>query len=92
VEKALFQASRRARGSAGLVLASRAPSLGPGSRLLDGPLETYLDERALERQPPDVQRFLLDTAILERFTPQIAATVSGQPHARETIEECSCRS
>jgi len=38
------------------------------------------------RQPEDVQRFLLDTAVLERFTPALAEAVNGRPGAALVIQ------
>ena len=43
----------------------------------------YLAEEVLGRLPADTQRFLLDTSVLERFTPAHAAAVSGRPDARD---------
>lgn len=43
----------------------------------------YLAEEVLSRQPADVQEFLLDTAVLGRFSPDLAAAVSGRRDADE---------
>jgi LuxR family maltose regulon positive regulatory protein len=37
----------------------------------------YLAEEVLERQPDDVRRFLLDTAVLDRFTGALCDAVTG---------------
>lgn len=47
----------------------------------------YLLEEALERQPPALQQFLLDTSILRRFNPDTCAAVTGDPQAREVLKE-----
>jgi DNA-binding SARP family transcriptional activator len=70
---------------AGLLLATRSgagggPALGAGGAHFD-----YLAEEVLGRLPADVQRFLLDTSVLERFTAAHAAAVSGRADAREVI-------
>jgi LuxR family maltose regulon positive regulatory protein len=38
----------------------------------------YLMEEVLLRQPPDIQRFLLQTSILDRLTPALCDTVTGR--------------
>ncbi|HEU5315879.1 MAG TPA: LuxR C-terminal-related transcriptional regulator [Chloroflexota bacterium] len=38
----------------------------------------YLLEEVLERQPPDVQRFLLETSILERLSVELCAAVTAR--------------
>ena len=45
----------------------------------------YLAEEVLAREPPEVRDFLLATAVLERFTPELAQAVWGRPGAREII-------
>ena len=47
----------------------------------------YLLEEALERQSPELQQFLLDTSILRRFTPDTCGAVTGDPRAREKLQE-----
>jgi len=42
----------------------------------------YLLEEALERQTPELQRFLLDTSTLRRFNPDTCVAVTGDPRAR----------
>jgi DNA-binding SARP family transcriptional activator len=68
---------------AGLLLATR--SGGGGGRMADHAHFDYLAEEVLGGLPPDIQRFLLDTSVLERFTPAHAAAVSGRADAREVI-------
>lgn len=47
----------------------------------------YLIEEALERQPPDVQQFLLETSILGRFSRESCAAVTGLPDAAARLAE-----
>ncbi len=47
----------------------------------------YLLEEALERQTPELQRFLLDTSILRRFNPDTCVAVTGNPRARDQLRE-----
>ena len=70
---------------AGLILAAQAaqegvlePGAGEGDHLFD-----YMAEEVFEAQDADLQRFLLDTAVLERFTTDLAAATSGRPDAAE---------
>src|SRR5262249_25638631 len=42
-------------------------------------------------QPDDVQRFLLETAVLDRFTPALAAAVTGRADARRAIATLRAR-
>ena len=35
----------------------------------------------LGRQPPELQRFLLESSVLDRFTPEVLAAVTGRPDA-----------
>ncbi len=72
---------------AGLLLATRS---GPGSArpqqiATAGPHFDYLAEEVLSGLPGDVQRFLLDTSVLERFTSALAAVVAERPDAREVM-------
>jgi LuxR family maltose regulon positive regulatory protein len=41
----------------------------------------YLVEEALDKQSEQVQRFLLDTSVLERFTPETCVAVTQNPEA-----------
>jgi DNA-binding SARP family transcriptional activator len=56
--------------------------LGPGDRHVD-----YLAEVVLGRQPRELKSFLEDTSVLERFTPDLAAIVSGRSDARRFIAQ-----
>ncbi len=47
----------------------------------------YLLEEALERQTPELQRFLLDTSVLRRFNPDTCVAVTGDPKARDRLRE-----
>jgi len=71
---------RRTEGwPAGLILG--AQSGGEDGLGHDRPQFDYLAEEVLARLPRDVQEFLLDTAVLGRFTPELAAAVSGRTDA-----------
>jgi LuxR family maltose regulon positive regulatory protein len=69
---------------AGLLLATRSGG-GAGARVAGGAHFDYLAEEVLGGLPADTQRFLLDTSVLERFTPAHAAAVSGRADARDVI-------
>ena len=74
---------------AGLLLATRS---GLGSGLppqvaTAGPHFDYLADEVLAGLPADLQRFLLETAVLERFTPALAAAVSDRPDAPDVIRD-----
>ena len=70
---------------AGLILGARA---GPEttSALPGQDLFAFLAQEVLARQPEDVQRFLLDTCVFERFTPALAEAVNGRPDATLVIQ------
>ena len=70
---------------AGLLLATRSAGGGAGARVAGGAHFDYLAEEVLGGLPADTQRFLLDTSVLERFTPAHAAAVSGRADARDVI-------
>jgi LuxR family maltose regulon positive regulatory protein len=46
----------------------------------------YLLEEVLDRQEPDVQRFLLRTSIVDVLTPDLAALLSGDDMARDRLD------
>ena len=88
-EQTARELSDRAEGwISGLILAA-------GSRHRDGPEPPaghedafdYLAEEVLAGQPAPVRAFLLDSSVLERFTPDIAAAVTGQPAARAVLAD-----
>ena len=72
---------------AGLLLATRSSAgTGPPQEVVTiGPHFDYLAEEVLAGLPSDLQRFLLDTSVLERFTPALAAAVSERADAAELI-------
>ena len=67
--------------AAGLILA--AQSGDTSSAGLSAAQFDYLAEEVLARQPPEVQEFLLDTSMLGRFSPELAAAVSGRADAAD---------
>lgn len=79
---------RRTEGwPAGLLLAARSDGLAlDPDRLGDrGPHVEYLAEEVLARQSSQTQAFMLETCVLERFTPALAAALTGRTDARRTI-------
>jgi LuxR family maltose regulon positive regulatory protein len=46
----------------------------------------YLAEEVLERQPDDVRRFLLDTALMDRFTGDLCDAVTGRRDGKAMLE------
>ncbi|MEW6582133.1 MAG: hypothetical protein AB1416_05160, partial [Actinomycetota bacterium] len=76
----------------GVVLAAQAggtlpdPGSDAAAHLFD-----YLAEEAFLSQPGVLRDFLLATAVLERFTPEVAAAVTGSDDARAVIEEIEAR-
>ncbi|MCC7450747.1 MAG: helix-turn-helix transcriptional regulator, partial [Anaerolineae bacterium] len=47
----------------------------------------YLGEELLDRQPESMQRFLMQTSILERFSGELCVAVTGQPNAQAILGE-----
>jgi LuxR family maltose regulon positive regulatory protein len=47
----------------------------------------YLLEEVLDRQSPDVQRFLLQTSILERLCAPLCDAVTGRPDSQPLLEQ-----
>jgi len=76
---------RRTEGwVAGLLLAARA---GPGAPARGGEdVFDFLAQEVLARQPDEVQRFLVDTAVFDRFTPALAEAVNGRAGAALVIQ------
>jgi LuxR family maltose regulon positive regulatory protein len=51
-----------------------------------GEIASYLSSEVLERQPPDVQEFLLTTSVLCRLTPASCMAVTGRDDAGELLQ------
>ncbi|GIE47157.1 transcriptional regulator [Amorphoplanes nipponensis] len=51
----------------------------------------YLTDEVLRVQPPDVQNFLLETSVLDTFTPELAEAVTGRADARRLLEHLQRR-
>lgn len=51
----------------------------------------YLAEEVLQRQPQDVQAFLMETSILERLTGPLCDAVTGRADSRRMLEELENR-
>lgn len=47
----------------------------------------YLAEEVLQRQPPEVQHFLLQTSLLSRLSAGLCEAVTGQNNAQKMLEE-----
>jgi LuxR family maltose regulon positive regulatory protein len=73
----LLALSMSGRGDASGVVESLA---GSHRYILD-----YLVEEVFDRQPPEVQRFLLETAILERFTAALCDRVTERDDAHQML-------
>ncbi len=69
----------------GLLLATR-PETGDLADPGETPHFDYLAEEVFGSLPEHQQHFLTDTAMLERFTPELAAHVTGRDDARELID------
>jgi DNA-binding SARP family transcriptional activator len=86
---------RRLEGwPAGLALAAQALAAGaaPGEEPLPPErLFAFLAEEVYERQPPELGLFLLATSVPDRFTADVAATVSGRDDAARLIAEVERR-
>ncbi len=77
---------RRTEGwVAGLILAARVGPETP-SALAGQDVFQFLAQEVLARQPEDVQRFLMETAVFERFTPALAEAITGRPGAALVIQ------
>lgn len=53
----------------------------------DSPVAAYLVEQVLGRLEPTVRQFVLDTSVVERFSPELAAVVSGRDDADALLRE-----
>ena len=79
--EALSRLHRETEGwIAGLIIAARSGASAPGPDDAAAYFE-YLADEVLSRQPPEIRRFLLDTAVLDSFTPQVARAVTGRADA-----------
>jgi ATP/maltotriose-dependent transcriptional regulator MalT/DNA-binding SARP family transcriptional activator len=56
----------------------------PGAR---GDSFDYLAEEVFAGRPEPVRAFLLDSSVLERFTPDVAAAVTGRSDARDIVAD-----
>lgn len=74
--------------AAGLVLASQA--VARADRIVPAEFE-YLAEEILGALAADERQFLLDTAVLGRFTPALAAAVSGRADAEDRLNDLVAR-
>lgn len=78
---------RRTEGwPAGLVLAAHGAVRDPrGATAGEDDAFAYLAEEVLARLPAEIDAFLLGTALLDRFTPGIAAAAADAPDAAEML-------
>jgi len=80
---------RRTEGwLAGLLLAAQVPD---GTEPIVPAAFDYLVEEVLGGLPDVIHRFLVDTAVLTRLTPGLAAAVSGRTDAAELLEDLVAR-
>jgi len=73
---------------AGVLLSAQAGgrAVEPRGQRAESTQFDYLAEEVLLRQPPETQAFLLDSVVLERFTPALAEAVTGLSDAQAIIE------
>ena len=75
---------RRTEGwPAGLILAAQSRRRAGGGTELTGAQFDYLAEEVLGHQEEDLQRLMLGTAALGRFSAELAVAVTGMPDAGE---------
>jgi LuxR family maltose regulon positive regulatory protein len=56
-----------------------------------GPVAEFLEHGLLSREPRDVVRFLLQTSILDRLTPDVCRAVTGRDDAADLLEALAAR-
>ena len=71
----------------GVILAAQAGDADLERRDSSAQLFDYLAEEVLVAQPRQIQDFILQTAVLERFSPQLAARAAGVGDARTLCRE-----
>ena len=76
---------------AGVLLAAQAGHVEPERRPSDGQLFDYLAEEVMLAQAPATQDFLLQTAVFERFSPALAAALTGRDESSEMCRELVAR-
>lgn len=70
----------------GLILAARAGSAPHRHRrVAHAACFDYLAEEVLSRQPERLRRFLVQSSVVDRFTPEIAVALTGRTDSREII-------
>lgn len=86
--------SRTDGWAAGLRLLTTSLRQFPGNRALlqGGTLDSrqifdFLAEEVLDRQPPDLRRFLLETSILSRLRPDVCDALTGRQDSRALLED-----
>ena len=81
--------------AAGLRLLATSLGQSPGNRkaLLQSGMQgsrrifEFLAEEVLDRQPDDLRRFLLDTSILARLTPEVCDALTGRDDSVQVLED-----
>ena len=71
----------------GVLLAAQAGDADFERRIDSSQLFGYLAEEVLAAQPRELQDFILQTAVLERFSPELASRVTGVEDARALCRE-----
>ncbi len=69
----------------GMILQSAADNLLSYDGLPSGQLYAYLSSEVLERQPPEIQHFLMRAAIVAHLTVPLCAEVLGVPNAADML-------
>jgi len=88
-ESAVAALHERAEGwPAGLILAAQSAAVPTSTPLTRAEFD-YLAEEVMAEQPIDVQLFVRDTAILGRFSPRLAAAVTGRSDAADLVRRLS---
>jgi LuxR family maltose regulon positive regulatory protein len=74
---------------AALALTSNQESAGALTNLVSNwqYIEPYLVAEVLQRQPQEVQQFLLDTAILDELTAPLCDAMTGKTHGQQMLKQ-----
>lgn len=83
----ILQLTTRTEGwAAGLQLAGLSAADPKNFSGRDPYVAEYMAEEVLNRQPPAVRTFLLQTALVERFNPDLGQTLTGMGNTNELLE------
>ena len=94
-ESIVAQLHQRTRGwAAGLILMLQSGETvleAPGNELTPEAIFDYFATQVLERVPPVLQQFLLQTAVLPAVEPELASELTGDPAAENHLAELQHR-